>query len=178
MGCSSTFGKGKTSYCKPSRHSAHSLGGIARTTEYAIDIGKEQLLSSLGLETAREKGAVLEALTTKPDKGRKRWRHSWLQNRGRYRKEPPWEALLPQAKTTLGRSGLGKGRSTDALLRKDYTKEEKREPKGHNHISSAISDKYKSSDNQTYDLNLISFLSILRWNDLVLNGVCEDGNGG
>lgn len=51
---------------------ALSLGGIARTTEYAIDTGKEQLLSSLGLETAREKGAVLEALTTKPDKGRKR----------------------------------------------------------------------------------------------------------
>lgn len=70
MGCSSMSGKGKTSYCKSSHHSSQSLGGIARRTEYAIDIGKEQLLSSLGLETAREKGAVLEALT-KPDKGKK-----------------------------------------------------------------------------------------------------------
>ena len=75
MGCSSMFGRGKTSYRKPSHHSSQSLGGIARRTEYARDIGKEELLSSLELETAREKGAVLEALTTKPDEGKKRRRH-------------------------------------------------------------------------------------------------------
>lgn len=57
-------------------HSCQSAGGIAQRTEYTADIGKEQLLDCQELEIAREKGAVTEGLTTKPDKGKKRWCHS------------------------------------------------------------------------------------------------------